>query len=616
MPRINTPVSSSKSPRRSARTRQTHDDAIPNLDLQALIPSTGPTLFVSPSPSPATSDDATTLEQAYQMIVRLSDDNLKSLLRSPRISGLYQVHPVIHRRDRKGKMTRVTGPALTPKDLGSTQVSSSQAQEAPGEEDNPVEDHAVTETVSASAPDSADVVAVRKRARPVTVEDESTEEAVVLVPDEDEIVPPAPQRRRLLPDRPLAPPEISDSVDEPEDTPASSQLLLEASVPSASAVTGREKPVPKPSGSARPAKSSRNASQSRVEALVSDLEALPKVRDPAGRAKDLLAHAELFGSKDAVQQLFDVLRTAGSPQAFSDADAGTPEGSRGPNVDATAQALVRYRPPPVGLGQLVRHQAPVGLEQAAAVYRNLEALDVGRFRSAVMRRVCCVVLARHVAEEADHPRVHDLDRTPPRPGQTKQALAQANLFAQIHPDLSPEKDKGEYARQRKNFERQLAVGRRWLQLVESFGVGILILVPAEFPESWWYRGVGATLGELFGKHLRLIQPQLAPMCERAQLHYDHLTGGSGNFISSTSFITFRRDLLQGTDDAPPPGSLESRRSLSPSPAQGRLLPADEDPSTPPSAQLPYVRRLASQVSGWVYATPTRSGPQTSPRTPE
>lgn len=139
----------------------------------------------------------------------------------------------------------------------------------------------------------------------------------------------------------------------------------------------------------------------------------------------------------------------------------------------------------------------------------------------------------------------------------------------------------------------------------------MILVPAEFPESWWHRGVDSKVGEVFVKHLCIVQPRLAGMCARAQLYYDHLTSSTGTLVSSSSFETFRRDLLHGTNLTAPSASHGSRRSRPPS--QVRLLPVDDAPSTPPLAPLPYIQRLASQVSGLVYLSPSRSGhPPSSP----
>lgn len=133
----------------------------------------------------------------------------------------------------------------------------------------------------------------------------------------------------------------------------------------------------------------------------------------------------------------------------------------------------------------------------------------------------------------------------------------ADFLAQVYPHPPPESHGTEHVRRRKNLERRLAIGRRWYQLMESFGAGILVLAPAEFPDSWWYRGVGAALGEVFVRHLRSARPMLVDMCDRAAPYHDYLIGGSKELLRHRSFDSFRAALLGEPNGAAPSGSFAS-----------------------------------------------------------
>ena len=60
------------------------------------------------------------------------------------------------------------------------------------------------------------------------------------------------------------------------------------------------------------------------------------------------------------------------------------------------------------------------------------------------------------------------------------------------------------------------MGRHWNRLVGVFGTGVLLMVPGDFPESWWSQGLSAELGEIFTRHLPIVRTYLGVMCEQAQ----------------------------------------------------------------------------------------------------
>ena len=246
--------------------------------------------------------------------------------------------------------------------------------------------------------------------------------------------------------------------------------------------------------------------------------------------------------------------------------------------------------------QLVRGSKGIGTARAVTIYRALDRLETGRFQEAVMHRVSSVVLAQHVADQAHWPRIRGLRQTLPRFGQTHMAHALANLFARIYPRLTPDTDPVEYGRQKRNFDRRFAVGRQWEQLEGSFGVGILILVPAEFPESWWHQGVGASLREVFVKHLRAARPQLPGMRRRAQAHYDHLTIRVGLEGFPHSREHFERDLRGplGVDAFPPSSQLRWNEEVS------------EDPVTPPTVRASRCARPGGRSGTAVGESPGSS----------
>ena len=97
------------------------------------------------------------------------------------------------------------------------------------------------------------------------------------------------------------------------------------------------------------------------------------------------------------------------------------------------------------------------------------------------------------------------------------ARAISRLFSAIHPSLNADSNTAEYLRQKKTLERRLSIGRGWNRLVAVFGTGVLLMVPANFPESWWSQGLSAELGAIFVRHLPFIRTSLREMCKQAQL---------------------------------------------------------------------------------------------------
>lgn len=326
-----------------------------------------------------TSTDHSPLAKALEAVESLNPSDLKILLRAPRIWGLFQVHPVVYRRNRRGKMTRMIGPALPPRSLIGTQITSSDREE--NEETAMRPNGGGSPHDPLSTPVAPNDALRGKRAHEALVP-ESSPDRELLSSTEENATLPVRQRRRLVRGRhPL------QDVSPEEEPPLSGQPCSQLSVPAAAA--GSQLPSSDPG----------------LSDLMADLECLPRPRGLHGKARDMLQHADLFGSDEAVQQLYDVLSNPTAPPA------PLPEAGL-PIADATACAVAPYRPPPIGLGLLLRRSGPVGSHRAAAVYQDLEALELGRFHAAVLRRASGVVLARHIAEEVDRHRAQASDCAP------------------------------------------------------------------------------------------------------------------------------------------------------------------------------------------------------------
>lgn len=67
--------------------------------------------------------------------------------------------------------------------------------------------------------------------------------------------------------------------------------------------------------------------------------------------------------------------------------------------------------------------------------------------------------------------------------------AKDRLFARVIKDA--DRRSPDWAAEARRFERRLDRGRRWWSLAQRFGWGVLVMIPADFPESRWERELGS-----------------------------------------------------------------------------------------------------------------------------
>ena len=428
-----------------------------------------------------TASTSNKLEPALELVQQLLPDELRHLLRLPCIQTRYQVRPVLFMK-KKGKVLQGLGPSLKPLALSSTQISGSEAEmEAEGGEE--------IDTAAGVIPIRG---RARKRARVLEEESPGREEGGA---NEEGGDSEANDGKSV--DQGYL---VEDSTNEDEEEDQAGELERRNLLPAVEmAASQKQASIP---SSIRPAEAIHAA-------LLKDVAALPRLQDVEGRVRDLLRHMEMFGSKEAVQQLFEVFRGQQDvqPNANSPRDA--------PRQSGQEQALIVLPNKVPVVVRLLQGKQQVAVGQAASAYLQLAELEAGQFRTAVMRRMQSIIIARHVEQESQVLLEQGMARRL-GPGETHMARAISQLFSAIHHSLIAGSDPAEYLRQKKALERRLAMGRHWNRLVGVFGTGVLLMVPGDFPESWWSQGLSAELGEIFMRHLPIVRTYLGVMCEQAQ----------------------------------------------------------------------------------------------------
>ena len=437
----------------------------------------------SPSGTASTSNK---LEPALELVKQLLPDELRHLLRLPCIQTSYQVRPVLFMK-RKGKVLQGLGPSLKPLALSSTQVTGSEAEmEADREEE--------IDTAAGGIPIRG---RPRKRQRVLEEESPEREEEVTIEGGEAGNINDATVNDGESVDEGYL---VQDSAEEDEAEDQAGEAERRNLLPAVEMAVSQTQPsIP----------SSMGPVEAIHAALRKDVAALLQVKDVERRVRNLLRHMEMFGSKEAVQQLFEVFRGSHDvgPNADSQSDASRQSGQERALVVLPNKVPVVVR--------LLQGKQQVAVGQAASAYLQLAELEAGQFRTAVMRRMQSIIIARHVEQESQVLLEQGMARRL-GPGETHMARAISRLFSAIHPSLIVDSDPAEYLRQKKALERRLAMGRHWNRLVGVFGTGVLLMVPGDFPESWWSQGLSAELGEIFLRHLPIVQTYLGVMCEQAQ----------------------------------------------------------------------------------------------------
>ena len=429
-----------------------------------------------------TASTSNKLEPALELVQQLLPDELRHLLRLPCIQTSYQVRPVLFMK-KKGKILQGLGPSLKPLALSSTQVTGSEAEmDADGGEE-----------IDTGAGGTHLRGRARKRARVLVEESPEREEEDINAGGGDGNV----NDGESVDGGYL----VQDSADEDEEGVEADEPERLTLLPSVEmAVSQRPLLIP----------SSIGPANSLHAALLKDVAALSPLKDGEGRVRNLLRHMEMFGSNEAVEQLFEVF--SGQQKARPDAETSRAV----PRQEEPGQGLIVLHNKLPVVVRLLQGEQQVEVEQAASAYLQLTELEAGQFRTAVMRRMQSIVIARHVEQESQVVVEQGMDQRL-RPGETYMARAISRLFSAIHPSLNADSNTAEYLRQKKTLERRLSIGRGWNRLVAVFGTGVLLMVPANFPESWWSQGLSAELGAIFVRHLPFIRTSLGEMCKQAQL---------------------------------------------------------------------------------------------------
>ena len=130
-------------------------------------------------------------------------------------------------------------------------------------------------------------------------------------------------------------------------------------------------------------------------------------------------------------------------------------------------------------------------------------------------------------------------------GKVRASDAKDRLWERLFPGL--ERMSAAHVSERRAFDRRIARGRQWNALVKRFGLGLLPLIPLEFPDSWLEKHLQQrTTLELFMDHLERRHPQIHLMTAQGEELMHALMRGTVPDKLPTEPGRMREWLMQGS----------------------------------------------------------------------
>jgi hypothetical protein len=148
----------------------------------------------------------------------------------------------------------------------------------------------------------------------------------------------------------------------------------------------------------------------------------------------------------------------------------------------------------------------LGQKDLPGVYQRVQQLDAGRYLNGLLLRVHLTHLAELFEQRLAAGKLSEANRSTELGPRQRVSLIKDLLFKELVDGGDRRSPK--WSSEARRFERRLDLGRRWLALVQRFGWGSLVMVPANFPESRLLRDIGsADMMDLFLDHVTLRFPQ-------------------------------------------------------------------------------------------------------------
>ena len=152
-------------------------------------------------------------------------------------------------------------------------------------------------------------------------------------------------------------------------------------------------------------------------------------------------------------------------------------------------------------------------EDIRIIYGELTCLTQGRWYNTILTRYHLCLLAMAFEKELQGLTEKGTQVGASR-GKVRASSAKDSLWAKIFPGQSRTDVK--HCRQARAFDRRILCAQRWALLTASFGLGLILLVPMEFPDSWLER-LPPEVTALLRDYLAARHPAIGSMSVKARL---------------------------------------------------------------------------------------------------